>query len=74
MVGLKPLFAATHNRRIDNAVADHLDGAVEGHQAGSAGRGDRVSRALESVPVADIPSGRTIEPTQQGGVVHPETT
>ena len=73
MVGLQPLFAATHNRRVDNAVSDHLDRAVEGHQAGGAGRGDRVGRALESVSVADIPTGRAIKPTQQGGVVYPET-
>ena len=69
MGGLQGLFAPAHHGRIDNAVADHLDGTVECHQAGGTGRRDRVTRALECEPVADKTSGRTVEAAQKSGVI-----
>ena len=73
MGGLQRLFPAAHHRGIDNAVLDHLDRTVEGHQAGGAGSRDRVARALEAVLVADKAAGRAIEPAQEGGVVDGQT-
>ena len=63
-------FPAAHHRRVQDAVVDHLDGAVNGHQAGGASGGDRVARTHEAEFVADETAGGAVEPSQERGVVY----
>ena len=66
----KIFFPAAHHGGVQDAVVDHLDGAINGYQAGGAGGGDRVARSHEAEFVADEAAGGAVQPAQEGGVVH----
>ena len=54
---------------IDDAVADHLDGAEKCDQRGRAGRGDGIAGPHESIPVADEAGRRAVDSPQECGVI-----
>jgi hypothetical protein len=47
------ILASSDDGGIDDAVADHLDGAVECDQRARAGCGDGIAGPHEPIPVAD---------------------
>ena len=63
------ILAPADDGGVDDAVADHLQGAVKRDQGGGAGGGDRIAGPHEAIAVADEAGGGAVEPAQKRGVV-----
>jgi hypothetical protein len=63
------LLAPADDGGVDDAVADHLQGAVKRDQGGGAGGGDRIAGPHDAVAVADEAGGGAVESAQKRGVV-----
>ena len=63
------ILAPADDGGIDDAVSDHLEGAVKRDQGGGAGGGDRIAGPHEAIAVADEAGRGAVEPAQKRGVV-----
>ena len=63
------ILATADDGGINDAVTDHLQGAVQRNQRSGAGGGDRIAGSHETITVADEAGGGAVEPTQKRGVV-----
>jgi len=63
------IFAPSDNGGIDDAVPDHLDGAVECDQGGRAGCGNGKTGTHEAIAIADEAGRCAVESTQERGVI-----
>src|SRR6202142_2462848 len=63
------IFPASDDGGIDDAIPDHLDGAVKCNQGGRAGRRDCIARPHEPILIADKAGRCAVESSHECSVV-----